>query len=79
MIHRIRRYSTTLTTMGNSGGDCELIYRPLIERVVQHEGDVVEISKALRLCLLNHVRPVCVVFEPDRQRPLRDDTVVTST
>lgn len=65
--------------MGSSGGDCELTYRALIERVIQHEGDIAEITKALRLCLLNHVHPVAVIFEPDRQRPLGHHPVISST
>lgn len=79
MLHKIRKYSTTLTTMGSSGGDLEVSYEPLLERVIQHEGHIAEVTKALRLCLLHHVRPVAVVFEPVKHRPLRDDTVIVSS
>ncbi len=69
MIHKIRNYSVTLTGPDVVWGDgsLEVRYRPLVERVYQSEKDVADITRSLRLVLRKGLKPVVVVFEPDKK------------
>ncbi len=75
MIHKVRRYSVTLSTPDLGDGSAEVFYRPLVECVCLSRTDVDDLSRKLKLMLLNGVKPLVVAFEPDKTRRFGYDPI----
>ncbi len=75
MIHKVGKYSVTLSTPDLGDGNAEVVYRPLVEVVCLNQSDVNDLSRKLKLMLLNGVKPLVTVFEPDKTRRFGYDPI----